>query len=94
MVARALGWTYGRAGFADKARACHDELETRSRHEFVAPSWLAVTAGASGLFDEGIRWAERTIVDRDPLALRARSLPFWDALRSDPRFADVIRGVL
>jgi len=89
-----LGWTYGRAGLTDKARACYDELEARSRHEFVSPSWLAVTAGASGMIEEGLRWAQRTITDRDPLALWARSFPFWDALRSDPRFADVMRGVV
>jgi tetratricopeptide (TPR) repeat protein len=89
-----LGWTYGRAGLVDRARACHDELEGRSRHEFIAPSWLAITAGAAGMIDDGIRWAEQTIRDRDPLAMWARSFPFWDALRSDPRFAVIMRGIV
>jgi serine/threonine-protein kinase len=89
-----LGWTYGSAGLGAKARACYDELEARSRHEFVAPSWLAVTAGAAGMIDEGLRWAQRAVDDRDPLALWARSFPFWAPLREDARLADVMRGLV
>jgi hypothetical protein len=46
------------------------------------------------MIDDGIRWAEQTIRDRDPLAMWARSFPFWDPLRSDPRFAGIMRDVL
>ncbi len=88
-----LGWTYGRSGRADLARACHDELEARSRHEFIAPSWLAVTAASCGLLEEAIQWAERAVAGRDPLILWARSFPFWEPIREHPRFAEVTRGV-
>jgi serine/threonine-protein kinase len=88
-----LAWTYGRAGRAKLARAGYDELEARSRHGFVAPSWLAVAAAAAGLGDESIRWAERSVADRDPLVLWARRLPLWDSVRGHPRFAEVMRGV-
>ena len=47
-----LAWTYGRAGRTDRARACYDELEARSRHEFVPPAWLSVAAGSAGLQEE------------------------------------------
>jgi tetratricopeptide (TPR) repeat protein len=88
-----LGWTYAQAGRADQARACYDELEGRSRHEFVAPSWLAVLAGSVGLMDDAMRWAERAAVEHDPVVLWGRSLPFWSSLRADPRFAGVMRGL-
>jgi tetratricopeptide (TPR) repeat protein len=88
-----LAWTYGRAGRLDKARACYDEMEGRSRHEFVSPAWLAVAAGAAGLEEPSIRWAEIAVAERDPLLLWARRLPFWDAVRSHPRFDEVMRGV-
>ncbi|HYQ88146.1 MAG TPA: protein kinase, partial [Candidatus Binatia bacterium] len=51
-----LAWTYGRAGRADRARACYDELEGRSRHEFVSPSWISVTAGSAKLEELAMRW--------------------------------------
>jgi serine/threonine-protein kinase len=64
-----LAWTYGRAGRAQEARAVYDELEARSRHEYVSPAWLAMSAGSAGLDEEAIRWAERAVIGRDPLVL-------------------------
>src|SRR5262249_40016715 len=58
-----LGWTYAQADRADQARACYDELEGRSRHEFVAPSWLAILAGSAGLMDDAIRWTKRAVTE-------------------------------
>jgi len=86
-----LGWTYGQAGRVDQARACYDELEGRSRHEFVAPSWLAVLAGSAGLMEDAMRWTERAVTEHDPVALWGRSLPFWAPLRGHPRFAEIMR---
>jgi len=88
-----LGWTYARAGRVAGAEACYDELEARSRHEFVAPSWLSVVASAANRADDSLRWAERAVADRDPLMLWSRRLPFWDSMRADPRIAGVLRAV-
>ena len=88
-----LAWTYGRAGRTDRARACYDELEGRSRHEFVSPCWLSVAAGCADLEEPAIGWAERAVADRDPLLLWSRRLPFWEYHRARPRFKEVMRGV-
>jgi serine/threonine-protein kinase len=88
-----LGWIYGLAGLPASARACHDELEARSRHEYVAPSWLAITALSAGLADESIRWTQQAVTERDPLVLWAKLIPFWTSVRADPRFDEVTRGV-
>jgi len=87
-----LAWTHGQAGHVDYARACYDEMEGRSRHEFMAPSWLAVAAGSAGLVDEAMGWVERSAAERDPLVLWS-SLRYWDSIRAHPRFAEVMRGV-
>jgi hypothetical protein len=60
----------------------------------VAPSWLAVLAGSSGLMDDAMRWASRAVSEHDPLVLWGRRFPFWDSLRADPRYAEVMRTVL
>jgi len=88
-----LAWTYGQAGRGDHARAVYDELEARSRHEFVSPGWLAVAAGSAGLLEEAIGWTERAVVERDPIVLWARGFLFWDPIREHPRFIEVVRGV-
>jgi hypothetical protein len=76
------------------AHAVYDELKGRSMHEYVSSSWLAIAAGAAGLPDLAISWAERAVTERDPLVLWAPTLPFWDSIRDHPRFNDVIRDVL
>ncbi len=88
-----LAWTYGRAGRTDRARACYDELEGRSRHEFVSPSWLSVAAGSAGLEEPAIRWSERAVAERDPMVVWSRRLPFWEYHRAQPRFNEVMREV-
>jgi eukaryotic-like serine/threonine-protein kinase len=89
-----LAWTYRHANRPDQARAVHDELEARSRHEYVAPSWLSLSAGAAGEIEVAMRWAERAMVERDPLVLWARSSPFWEWIRPHPRFTEVMAEVL
>jgi tetratricopeptide (TPR) repeat protein len=88
-----LAWTYGKAGRVDEARAVRDELEGRSRHEFVSPFWLATAAASAGLPDEAIRPVEQAVADHDPLILWSRITPLWDTLRSDPRLEGVLRTV-
>jgi eukaryotic-like serine/threonine-protein kinase len=85
-----LAWTYGRAGRPERARACYDELEGRSRHEFMSPAWLSVAAGSSGLEAEALRWLECAVTDRDPLFLWSRRLPFWELHRSHARCREVL----
>jgi hypothetical protein len=52
-----------------------------------------MAASSAGLVDESMRYAERAAVERDPMVLTARIVPFWDAIRTHPRFAEVTRGV-
>ena len=88
-----LAWTYGRAGRAEAARACYDEMESRSRHEFVSRSWLSVAAGGAGLEEPALRWAGRAVTERDPLILWAQRLPFYEFHRARPRFEEIMRDV-
>jgi tetratricopeptide (TPR) repeat protein len=86
-----LAWTHGQAGHVDKALACYEEMEARSRHEFVASSWLGIAAGSAGLSEAAIDWAERGVAERDPL-MHWSGLRYWDSIRAHPRFAEVMRA--
>ena len=88
-----LAWTYGKAGRTDRAQACYDELEARSRHEFVLPAWLSATAASAGLHEVSLSWLVRAVAERDALVLWPCRLPFWDAVRSDPRFVEIMKTV-
>jgi hypothetical protein len=42
--------------------------------------------------DQAFAWLDKTLEERDFLALSNLKLdPLWDPLRSDPRFADLMR---
>jgi serine/threonine-protein kinase len=85
-----LAWTFGRAERREKARAVYDEMEGRSRHEYVSRFWLAVAAGSAGLGTESVQWAEQAFAERDPLVLWILGkIPFWDLLRDHPRIAEL-----
>jgi len=86
-----LGWTYGRAGKTDLARACYDELQARSRHEYVQPGWLSVAAAAAGLSEACLGWLERASETHDPLIHWSIRLPFWDSVRAFPEFDEIQR---
>jgi hypothetical protein len=59
----------------------------------VSPSWLAIAAGAAGLPDVAISWAEKAAKERDPHVLWAPTLPFWDSIREHPRFNEIMKDV-
>ena len=88
-----LAWTHGKAGRMEAARGCYDELEGRSRHEFVSRAMLSIAAGSAGLEAPAVSWAERAVEERDPLVLWSRRMPFWEYLRAHPRFAEIMREV-
>jgi eukaryotic-like serine/threonine-protein kinase len=82
VLTRAYAW----AGRADLARAIRDELEARSRMEFIAPFWRAAAAWWAGLPDEAMRHAESAIVGRDAVAVFRNVFPEWEEIRADARF--------
>jgi serine/threonine protein kinase len=77
---------YARVGRVDFARAIHDELEARSRMEFIAPFWLAASAWWAGLPDEALRHAESAMAGRDAVAVFMNVIPEWEEMRVDARF--------
>jgi tetratricopeptide (TPR) repeat protein len=85
-----LAWTYGQSDRQARARAVHDELEGRSRHEFVSPFWLAVTADAAGLEDETRHFVLRARDERDPLVVWGRAVPLWRGIRQRPVFQELL----
>ena len=49
--------------------------------------------GAIGENDEAFEWLERAIATRDDTMVYLRVHPFFDPLRSDPRFEQLTRQV-
>jgi serine/threonine-protein kinase len=87
-----VGWVYAKAGHPEEARV-FDELEARSRHEFVSPFWLAAFAAAVGRAEDARRYAERAALERDAVVMLGRVLPQWDLVRAIPGFDELVGEV-
>ena len=86
--------TYARWGKASDAGALFREAEARADREYLQPSMLTSAAAAVGAIDRAIDYARRAVEERDPLVVMlARTYPFYDVLRDDPRFGEVIAAL-
>ncbi len=88
-----LGWTFGAAGKLEQARAVHDEMEARSRYEFMPPFWIAVVASMAEMNEAAKAAFERAVREHDPLVVWSRRTPFCRAIRANPWFTEIARGV-
>jgi serine/threonine-protein kinase len=89
----AVGAAYARAGDTIRAQTVLAELE-RNPTAPRAPSAIAKVRLALGDREGALVWLRRAAAARDPaFTSEPLTLRFWDPLRSDPRFAEVVRIV-
>jgi TolB-like protein/Flp pilus assembly protein TadD len=84
----ALAWAEASAGRRREAEALIDELQQRARLEFVSPGLFVWGLSALGRRDEALSWLERSCEERDAYLPVFILTPFYDDIRSDPRFMD------
>ena len=88
-----IGYVSALAGDAAKARAMLDELKSRSAHEYVPRSNIAVVYLALAEQDEAFAWLEKAYEEHDALVSFLKIDPKWDPVRSDPRFISILERV-
>jgi len=86
-----LGTAYARAGERTKAQAILRQLETSK--EYVSPTELAALYGALGEREKAFTSLEKAYAARDLQLQYLKVNPNFDALRDDPRFADLVRRI-
>ena len=86
-----LGCAYAKAGERKKAQAILKRLE-RSKG-YVSPGELAILYGALGEREQAFASLERAYASHDLQLMYLGTDPAYDDLRSDPRFADLLRRI-
>jgi DNA-binding winged helix-turn-helix (wHTH) protein/TolB-like protein/tetratricopeptide (TPR) repeat protein len=86
-----LAFAQARAGHRDAALSIVHDLEKRAGHEAVGSPNLALAWTALGNHDRAFYWLERGYADRLFLLRVVTVQPGFDPLRSDPRYADLMR---
>jgi serine/threonine-protein kinase len=84
-----LGWAYGEAGRQDDARRILQELQARAEQTYVSPTFFVFAYIGCNETEQAFESLEKAYQERSPV------ITFWpadwyDALRSDPRYEDVL----
>jgi len=88
-----LGHAYGRAGrHAEGQKALNCLLEMASQ-QYVPAYAIAVACIGLGQVDHAFEWLNKAIDGREARMIYLKVDPMYDALRSDPRFKDLVRRV-
>ena len=86
-----LGAAYAKAGEVSKARAILRKLD--STRDYVSPVERAVLLDALGRRDEAFLALNQGVIERDVQLQSLKIEIFFDDIRRDPRFADLLRRV-
>jgi TolB-like protein/Flp pilus assembly protein TadD len=81
------------AGRSDDAQRILDQLEAASRKQYVSACDIAAVYAAWGKADDVFAWLEKALDERAARLVELALDPVFDSLRSDARFADVVRRV-
>lgn len=88
-----LGHAKGVAGKREEARAIIKELEDIYKRREAHGHQIAIVHLALGDFDQTFAWLEKDVQAHTGLMLGMMADPFFDPIRSDPRYASLMRRI-
>ena len=93
LLRASLARAYAASGSHTRAMALLEELEKTRERRYVSALDLAGVHAALGHADRAFGWLERAVTDRANLLAYINVDPAYDGLRTDPRFAGVLRQI-
>jgi serine/threonine-protein kinase len=88
-----LGRSQALAGRRSEALQTIEEMKALATRRYVAPSYVAMVLTLLGDKNQALDWWAKACESRDFDVLFLKVDPLNDALRGDPRFADLVRKV-
>jgi eukaryotic-like serine/threonine-protein kinase len=92
-VIAGLGHVYGLSGNRKKAQELIFELKELSNRRYVSAYDMAVIYSGLGERDQAFAWLEKAYQERAGSLVYLKVEPVFDPIRSDRRFADLLRRV-
>ena len=88
-----LGYAHARLGERSQALRVLEELRAASTQRYVPAVSFAVVYVGLGEKEQAFTWLEKAYEERTNFLAYLKVQATWDPLRSDPRFADLLRRV-
>jgi tetratricopeptide (TPR) repeat protein len=87
-----IGYGYAVTGRREEAHRVLDKLNQLSKQKYVSPIWRVKIYAGLVEKDKAFEWLEKAYEDHSIVSVGyIKTNPMFDALRSDPRFADFLR---
>jgi Flp pilus assembly protein TadD len=93
LIESSIGYTYARMGRRDDAQQVLNNLLERSKQEYVPSSVFVNLYFALEENNQGFEWLEKAYKERDPQLTWLGVNPFYDSVRSDPRFTAMLKKI-
>nr|MBA2703849.1 tetratricopeptide repeat protein [Blastocatellia bacterium] len=88
-----LGYAYGVVGKREEAKEVLSELKEIGKRSYVGPFEIALIYTGLNEKDQAFAWLEKAYDERSGSLILLNADPALDGLRSDRRFADLVRRV-
>jgi TolB-like protein/DNA-binding winged helix-turn-helix (wHTH) protein/tetratricopeptide (TPR) repeat protein len=92
-VAQALGRGYAREGYAGAMREWAKAGESVAKERYVPQCMMVYMYGVLGDNDRAFAWLEKAYAEHDSSMPSLKVFWAWDPIRSDPRFAEMVRRI-
>lgn len=80
-----------KVGRTEEARADLNKLLAMSQERTIPPSTFAQIYYSVGETDKALDWLEKAYAERDPKMTFLKVGPYWNPMRSEPRFIELMR---
>jgi tetratricopeptide (TPR) repeat protein len=88
-----LAHAYALSGRRTEARKILEELNQRAKSKYISPAAIADLYGLLGDKDQAFALLNKAYDERDNMMVLLKVDPYFDPLRSDPRFTVLLRRV-
>jgi len=92
-VAQEVGRAYMRDGYSGALRVWAEAGEAAAKQRNVSCTMMVYVYGALGDNDRAFAWLEKAYARRESSLQSLKVFTAWDPIRSDPRFAEMVRRV-
>jgi len=86
-----LSYAYAVSGRRDEALKILDEQQRLAKQRYVSPYNFAIIYTGLGDKDRAFEWLTKCVEEHTLILFHLKSRPLFDSLRSDPRYADLLR---
>ena len=88
-----MAYAFAAAGRRDEALKILLEQQRLAKQRFVSPYNFAIIYTGLGDNDQAFEWLAKCVEQRTMILVHLKSRPLFDPLRSDPRYATLLRNM-